>query len=90
MLLNNILLIKSNCVSHILRRNCLLHVVIEGQITEVKVRKKRDVVTDDFEIQKKILGAKGGSWRFKTVKTTVYQSNIRKKFKFSSTSPWPC
>ena len=35
-LLNNILHIKSNWNSHIIRRNCLLHGTIEGQITEVK------------------------------------------------------
>ena len=35
-LLNNILRRKANWVSHILRRNCLLHDAIEGQMTEVK------------------------------------------------------
>ena len=35
-LLNNILLSKANWISHILRRNCLLHDAIEGQMTEVK------------------------------------------------------
>ena len=29
-----------------------------------------------FEKQKKILGAKGRSWRSKKMETTVYQSNI--------------
>ena len=27
---------NSNCIGHNLRRNCLFHDVIEGQITEVK------------------------------------------------------
>ena len=40
-LLNNILLTKANWFSHILRRNCLLHDAIEGQMTEVKEVKRR-------------------------------------------------
>ena len=41
-LLNNILRRKANCIGHVLRRNCLLHDDIEGQITEVKgVRRRR-------------------------------------------------
>ena len=35
-LLKNILRRKANWIGHILRRNCLLHDAIEGQITEVK------------------------------------------------------
>jgi hypothetical protein len=35
-LLNNILRRKVNWIGHILRRNCLLHDVIERQIMEVK------------------------------------------------------
>ena len=35
-LLNNILRRKVNWIGHILRRNCLFHDVIEGQMTEVK------------------------------------------------------
>ena len=35
-ILNNILCRKANCIGHILRRNCLLHDVNEGQITVVK------------------------------------------------------
>ena len=35
-LLNNILCRKSNWIGHILRRNCLLHDVIEEQMMEVK------------------------------------------------------
>ena len=34
-LLNNILHRKVNWIGHILKRNCLLHDVIEGQMTEV-------------------------------------------------------
>jgi len=35
-LLNNILHRKANWIGHILRRNCLLHDAIEGQIMKVK------------------------------------------------------
>jgi hypothetical protein len=35
-LLNNILCRKAIWIGHILRRNCLLHDAIEGQMTEVK------------------------------------------------------
>ena len=35
-LLNNILRRKANWIGHFLRRNCLLHDAIEGQMTEVK------------------------------------------------------
>ena len=35
-LLNNILRRKANWIGHILRRNCLLHDGIEGQMMEVK------------------------------------------------------
>ena len=35
-LLNNIIPRKVNWIDHILRRNCLLHDAIEGQMTEVK------------------------------------------------------
>ena len=34
--INNILCRKANWIGHILRRNCLLHDAIEGQMTEVK------------------------------------------------------
>ena len=36
LLLNNILGRKSNCTGHNLRRNCLLHDTIEGQMAEMK------------------------------------------------------
>ena len=41
-LLNNILRRKANCIVHILRRNCLLHDSIEGQMTEVKGEEKEE------------------------------------------------
>ena len=42
-LLFNILCRKANWIGHILRRNCLLHYAIEGQMTEVKgIGKKKN------------------------------------------------
>ena len=47
-LLNNILRRKANQIGHILRRNCLLHDAIEGQMTEVKgVGRRRTQLLDD-------------------------------------------
>ena len=47
--LNNILRRNANSISHILRRNCLLHGVIEGQMTEVKgVGKRRIQFLEDL------------------------------------------
>ena len=40
-LINNILRRKANLIGHILIRNCLLHDVIEGQMTEVKRGRKK-------------------------------------------------
>ena len=47
-LINNILRRKANWISHILRRNCLLHDFIEGQMTEVKGVGRRIQLLDDF------------------------------------------
>ena len=49
-LINNILRRKANWIGHILRRNCLLHDVIEGQMTEVKTvaRRRRTQFIDDL------------------------------------------
>ena len=48
-LLNNILRRKANWIGHILRRNCLLHDAIEGQMTEVKgVGRRRTQLLDDL------------------------------------------
>ena len=58
-LINNILRRKANWIAHILRTNCLLHDSIELQKTEVKGVERRR--TQLLEIQKKVLGAKGGS-----------------------------
>ena len=48
-LLNNILRRKANWIGHILRRNCLLHDAIEGQMMEVKgVGRRRTQLLDDL------------------------------------------
>ena len=47
-LLNNILHRKVNWIGHILRRNCLLHDAIEGQMTEVKGVERRIQLLDDL------------------------------------------
>ena len=48
-LLNNILRRKPNWVSHIVRRNCLLHDAIEGYMMEVKgVGRSRTQLLDDL------------------------------------------
>ena len=49
-LLNNILRRKANCIGHILRRNCLLHDAIEGQMMEVKgVGRRRTQLLDNLK-----------------------------------------
>ena len=45
-LLNNIPHRKANWIGHILRRNCLLHDAIEGQMIEVKVERKTQLLDD--------------------------------------------
>ena len=45
-LLNNVLRRKANWIGHILRRNCLLHDAIEGQMIEVKGVGRRQFLDD--------------------------------------------
>jgi hypothetical protein len=47
-LLNNILRRKVNWIGHFLRRNCLLHDAIEGQMTEGKGVGRRTQLLDDL------------------------------------------
>jgi len=48
-LLNNVLHRKVNWIDHILKRNCLIHDAIEGQMTEVKaVGRRRTQFLDDL------------------------------------------
>ena len=60
-LLNNNLCRKVNRFGHILRRNCLLHDVIEEQIIrDRRGKKKTKTAPRQFEKQKMMLGAKAG------------------------------
>ena len=47
-LINNILRRKANWIGDILRRNCLLHDAIEGQMMEVKGVGRRTQLLDDL------------------------------------------
>ena len=48
-LINNILPRKDNCIGHILRRNCLLHDAIKGQMTEEKgIGRRSTQLLDDL------------------------------------------
>ena len=54
-LLKNILRRKANWIGHILRKNCLLHDAIEGQMMEVKgVGRRRIQLLDDLEREEDI------------------------------------
>ena len=48
--LNNVLRREANWIGHVLRRNCLLHDAIEGQMTEVKGvgRRRRTQLLDNL------------------------------------------
>ena len=86
-LLNNIIRRKANWIDHILRRNCFLHDVIEGQITEVKgVGRTRTKLLDD-------LRNRIGYWELKEEaedrERWKRQSNTKKKY-ISSISPRSC
>ena len=89
-LLSNILDRKINWISHILKRNCLFIVHWRMDYRSERTRKVKNTAPWWFEKQKKILRAKGGRWRSKKMVTTVYELNIRKKYTFSSISPWIC
>ena len=53
-LLNNILRRKAIWISYILRRNCLLHDALEGQMTELKgIRRRRTQLLDDLRNRKR-------------------------------------
>ena len=68
-LLNNILRRKVNWIGHILRRNCLLHDLIEGQMTEVRgVGRRRTQLLDDLRNRRRYWELKeeaedGKSWK---------------------------
>jgi hypothetical protein len=81
-LINNILRRKANWIGHILRKNCLLHDVIEGQMTEEKGVGRRTQLLDDLRNRRRY-------WKLK-METTVYHTIVREKYKLSCTSPWTC
>ena len=54
--LNNILLRKCNWIGNILRRNCLIHDTIEGDMTVVKgIGKRRIQLYDDLRNRRRYL-----------------------------------
>ena len=88
--LNNILRRKANWIGHILRRNCPLHNVIEGQMTEVKgVGRRRTQLLDDLGNRIRYWELKEEAEDRKKMETTLYQKNISKKC-ISHISPWTC
>ena len=60
-LLNNILRRKANWIGHILRKNCLLHDAIEGQMTKVKEVGKRTQPLDDLKKRRRYWELKEGA-----------------------------
>ena len=63
--LNNILRRKAYSIGHILRRNCLLHDAIEGQMTEVnEVGRRRTQLLDDWELKEEAENRK--RWKHKS------------------------
>ena len=87
-LLNNILCRKVNGIGHILRRNCLLHDAIEGQMTKVKGvgRRRRRRRRRRKELLDELRNRRYGEQKEEVEdrnrwKQTVYQSAI---------SPWTC
>ena len=57
-LLNNVVRRRANWFGHILRRNCLLHDAIDGQMTEAKGVGRRRQIIDD-------LWNRGRQWELK-------------------------
>ena len=79
---------KANWISHILRRNCLLHDVIKGEMTEVKGVGRRTQLLDELR-NRRYWELKEEAEDQKKIETTVYQPNIRKKY-ITAVSPWTC
>ena len=70
-LLNHTLRRKVNCIDHILRRNCLLHDAIEGQMTKVKgVGRRRAKLLDDLRNRRRCRELKEEAEVRKTLKRT--------------------
>ena len=73
---NNILRRKANWIGHILRRNCVLHDAIEGQMMEVKGVGRRTQLLDDLRNRRRYLELKEEYEDRKKMETTVYQLNL--------------
>jgi hypothetical protein len=74
---------KDNCFGHILRRNCLLKPVTEGQIEErLQMTGRRERIPkqllDDQKAKKMILENERGSHRYQSVENSL------------SKTLWPC
>ena len=68
---------KANWIGHILRRNCLLHQVIEGKVKgqiEVTRRRgrRRKKLLNDLNGQERILSIEGGSSRSHRVEESFW------------------
>ena len=73
MVLNNILGREANWIGHILRRNCLLHDAIEGQMMEVEgVETRRTQLLDDLRNNRRYWELKEEAEDKKKMETTVY------------------
>ena len=79
---NNILRRKKKSIVLVIFWNKIAFFMMS--LKEVKRIGRKNMAPSLYEKYKKILGAKGGSWRSKKTETTVYQSNM------SSISPWTC
>ena len=81
-LLNNILRRKVNWIGHILRRNCLLHDTIEGQMTEVKGVGRRTELLDDLRNRRRY-------WELKEKKLemTVLSHEYKEEVQLNRDSP---
>ena len=79
--INNILCRKAEWIGHILRRNCLFHDATEGQMTEVKGVGRRTQFVDDLRNRRRYWELKEEA-EDQNMQTIVYQSNIRKEYKF--------
>ena len=84
-LLNYTLRRKSDWIGHILRRNCLVHDAIQGQMTEMEGirRRRRTQLFDDFRNRRRYWELKEKAEDKKKMETSVYHTNIRKKCKLS-------
>ena len=82
--INNILRRKVNWIGHILKRNCLLHDAIEGQMAEVTgVGRRRTQFRDNLKNTRR-------NSELKEEAEDRRRWNTRNKYKLSSLSPLAC